>query len=216
MQPRMWPACCGKTSSCEGATGATGQTLLCHLHYILGFSQTSRTKLELFSNPINIAHQNKRKILSFAACFAPVAALLWQQHLPASSKPIKSSWQILQPTILHALLAWPTFASARLCLPQAEAAIAAICSSHQALSRHAQRGMRAVPDTHTHCCNCRLACPDGVVAHYLHISPAPGLGRMGALVALEPSSAQPLDNDGFAAAEEGLHRTQPPMVDGSP
>ncbi|KAK9808957.1 hypothetical protein WJX72_007019 [[Myrmecia] bisecta] len=31
----------------------------------------------------------------------------------------------------------------------------------------------------------RLSCPDGVIASYLHTSPAPGLGRMGALVALQ-------------------------------
>lgn len=48
----------------------------------------------------------------------------------------------------------------------------------------------------------RLACPSGVVGHYLHISPAPGLGRMAALVALEPQSqAQPLPFEHIPAAQ---------------
>ena len=33
-------------------------------------------------------------------------------------------------------------------------------------------------------CCCRLVCPSGVIASYLHASSAPGLGKMGALVAL--------------------------------
>ena len=32
---------------------------------------------------------------------------------------------------------------------------------------------------------CRLTAPNGITASYLHISPAPGLGRIGSMVALE-------------------------------
>ncbi len=31
---------------------------------------------------------------------------------------------------------------------------------------------------------CRLVCPSGVIASYLHASSGPGLGKMGAMVAL--------------------------------
>ena len=37
---------------------------------------------------------------------------------------------------------------------------------------------------------CRLGAGAGVVASYLHASPAPGLGRMGALVRLESASGR--------------------------
>lgn len=37
---------------------------------------------------------------------------------------------------------------------------------------------------------CRLDAQAGVVASYLHASPAPGLGRMGALVRLESASGR--------------------------
>ena len=37
--------------------------------------------------------------------------------------------------------------------------------------------------------HCRLAADSGVVSAYLHAGPAPALGRMGALLALEASGA---------------------------
>ncbi|KAK9808121.1 hypothetical protein WJX73_008981 [Symbiochloris irregularis] len=45
-----------------------------------------------------------------------------------------------------------------------------------------------------------LACPGGVVGAYLHVSPQPGLGRMGALVALH-SPSHPIDQSSRAEAE---------------
>lgn len=47
---------------------------------------------------------------------------------------------------------------------------------------------------------CRLACPGGVVGSYLHVSPQPNLGRIGALVALH-SPSHPLDESSRADAE---------------
>ena len=44
------------------------------------------------------------------------------------------------------------------------------------------------------CVSCRVFCPEGVIASYLHSSPAAGLGRIGCLVALSSPSgtiAQP-------------------------
>jgi hypothetical protein len=40
------------------------------------------------------------------------------------------------------------------------------------------------------CLTCRLQAPGGVVGSYLHASPAPGVGRMGALVGLQVLGCQ--------------------------
>lgn len=50
---------------------------------------------------------------------------------------------------------------------------------------------------------CRLGAQDGVVASYLHASPAPGLGRMGALVRLESASGR-LEGAAADVAQVGL------------
>lgn len=42
---------------------------------------------------------------------------------------------------------------------------------------------------------CRLVCPSGVIASYLHASSAPGLGKMGALVALADSKGATLNDE---------------------
>jgi translation elongation factor EF-Ts len=46
---------------------------------------------------------------------------------------------------------------------------------------------------------CRLCSPNGLVASYVHTSPRPGLGRIGALVGLE-SSQGVLEGDALTAA----------------
>lgn len=66
---------------------------------------------------------------------------------------------------------------------------------------------------------CRLAAKNGCVSAYLHAGPAPGLGRMGALLALE-SGGPPLEGAKRSAVEElgrqlAMHAVamKPPYLD---
>ena len=52
-----------------------------------------------------------------------------------------------------------------------------------------------------------MAAPRGVIGSYLHISPGPGLGRLGALVALEGSSG-PLTGKAAHMAQVSLRGLQ--------
>lgn len=68
---------------------------------------------------------------------------------------------------------------------------------------------------------CRLAAKNGCVSAYLHAGPAPGLGRMGALLALE-SGGPPLEGADRSAVEElgrqlAMHAVamKPPYLDRS-
>ena len=53
-------------------------------------------------------------------------------------------------------------------------------------------------------CNWRLVCQSGVIGSYLHASPSPGLGKMGALVALTDKGGSVLEGAVANKAQVGL------------
>ena len=60
-------------------------------------------------------------------------------------------------------------------------------------------------------CMCRMVCPGGVIASYLHSSPVPGLGRIGCLVALSTPSG-PITEPNVERLQVGCLLAGPPPL----